>query len=135
MVVTRGVQQTPKYTLLMVPRGSWEPTEGAGRIRGATRGRTTTTTITSGALRTQSLDRGAAARMVAAATATRAVGVLERRGSHDGGAAGKTDRFFGDNTEDIQHNDDYIVGKDDILTLHYISNIFKTGLSQNIQSF
>ena len=117
------VQQTPKYTLLMVPRGSWEPIEGAGRIGGATRGRTTTT-ITSGALRTQSLDRGAAARMVAAATAARAVGVLEHRGSHDGGAAGKTDRSLGDNTEDIQHNEDFIVGKDDILTVPLISNIF-----------
>ena len=88
-MVTRVVQQTDRYTMLMVLMASWESLAGAGRVGGAGRVRVASATKTSGALRTQSLDRDAAAQMVATATAARLTGAEECRGSHDGAARGK----------------------------------------------
>ena len=88
VLVTRVVNLTEEYATLLVPRASYESLSGAMNVGGVAGGRATASK-TSGALRTQSLDRGAVARMVAAAANARNASTLARRGSQDGGCRGK----------------------------------------------
>ena len=82
------VNLTEEYATLQVPGASYESLAGAGNIGGVAGGRAASSK-TSGVLRTQSLDRGAVARMVAPAASERNTSSLARRGSQDGGCKGK----------------------------------------------
>ena len=57
VLVTRVVNLTEEYATLLVPRASYESLSGAMNVGGVAGGRATASK-TSGALRTQSLDRG-----------------------------------------------------------------------------
>ena len=87
-MVTRVLNLTEEYATLLVPRASYESLAGAVNVGGVAGGRATASK-TSGALRTQSLDRGAVARIVASATNAWNASTLARRGSQDGGCRGK----------------------------------------------
>ena len=88
MLVTRVLNLTEEYATLLVPRASYESLAGAVNVGGVA-GCQAPASKTSGALRTQSLDRGAVARIVASATNARNARTLVRRGSQDGGCRGK----------------------------------------------
>ena len=72
------IRETDTHTMIKVPRASWECLAGTGSVGGAC-GAQPSNPKSKVVMRTQSLDRCAAARLVAAAVAARAEGAADRQ--------------------------------------------------------
>ena len=87
------IQETATYTMIQVPRASWECLAGAGSAGGAG-GADPSDSKSKVVKRTQSLDRCAAARLVAAAVAARAAGAADRQARQGPVKRGKKKKYI-----------------------------------------